>query len=119
MNSPYFNLSGKINRKSYVLFGAIVPIVFSTILFITLIAMYDMGLVLGDIAGEVAVYLIYALTGLVALAPAVKRLRDIGLNGWLAVSVFIPYLSIIAMVLLVFWPGRPEDSSTTTSTAKL
>lgn len=119
MSSPYFNLSGRMNRKSYVLFGVIVPIVFSTILFMTLIAMYDMGFVLSDFAGEVAVYLIYALTGLSALGPTVKRLRDIGLSGWFSFSVFIPYLCVIVIVLLVFWPSRPEKSAEITSVAKL
>ena len=119
MSSPYFNLSGRMNRKSYALFGVIIPIAFSTMLLITLIAMYDMGLILSNVAGEVAVYLIYALTGLMALGPTVKRLRDIHLSGWFSLSIFIPYLCVIAVALLVLWPGRPENSSESTSAAKL
>lgn len=59
----------------------------------------------------------YALTYAVSLAlicPAVsagsRRAHDIGQSGWLAALTVIPYLGLVAALVLVFIPGQPGDN---------
>lgn len=45
-----------------------------------------------------------------ATVSAARRLHDIGLSGAWALLVMVPVLNILAAVLLLCWPGRPEST---------
>ena len=44
------------------------------------------------------------------VALAVKRLHDFGKPGILAASLFIPVISIVAFLVLCFFPGDPAPN---------
>ena len=56
------------------------------------------------------VWFIFALISFVpALAVTARRLHDIGRSGWWQILAYIPYVSIIAsIVLIVFWCTEGE-----------
>tara|TARA_R110000751_G_scaffold71441_2_gene144646 strand:+ start:6293 stop:6712 length:420 start_codon:yes stop_codon:yes gene_type:complete len=39
------------------------------------------------------------------IAMAVKRLHDLNISGAVAICLFIPAVSIVAVLVLCFWPG--------------
>ncbi|MBB5213120.1 DUF805 domain-containing protein [Microbulbifer hydrolyticus] len=119
MDSPYFSLKGKINRRSYALFGVVVPSIFFFASYTSTLLVNNHLFSLSAGIGEIADYLILFLTAGLVLAPTVKRLHDVGLSGWFCVSVFIPNLGLIPMVLLVFWPGKSTECSESAEGGKL
>ncbi len=75
-----------------------------------LIAPLFVGLHLGD-ADLVMMALLLALPGMViAVASHVRRLRDIGLSGWLTLVGLLPFASTLMMFVYLFIPGRPREA---------
>ncbi len=78
-----------------------------------LIAPLFVGIQLGD-AQFAMMAMLLAIPGLLmALASHARRLRDIGLSGWLLVMGLIPFASTLMMFVYLFIPGRraPELAS--------
>ena len=77
-----------------------------------LIAPFFVGLQIGD-AQFTAMALVLAVPGMViALASHARRLRDIGLSGWLMVMGLIPFASTLMMFVYLLIPGsRPAEQT--------
>lgn len=58
---------------------------------------------LGAPAGDLRV-LAFALSILLSLGPAVRRFHDMGINGWVAIGLFIPGIGWLILVLLAVFP---------------
>lgn len=55
-----------------------------------------------------------------SIAMAVKRLHDINLPGPVAICLFVPAVSVVAMLVLCVWPGTvgPNDYGDETNRPK-
>jgi uncharacterized membrane protein YhaH (DUF805 family) len=102
----FFSVSGRVSRAAYFLAGlllAIVPAFF----------LYRFMLVAdGTTEGQGQIWaLAFWVAFLVSIwsnvALGVKRLHDFGQPGIFAVSLFIPVVSIVAFIVLCFFPGNP------------
>lgn len=59
----------------------------------------------GEISGFwLFVFAMFA--GWVAVTSSIKRVRNIGLNPWWLVTVFIPYLNIVVLAILFLAPQK-------------
>lgn len=99
-----FGFSGRISRAAYFLANVLISL-------FPLFALYRLTL-LPDGAevpsGWTFLFLAFAVVGLWSqLALGVKRLHDFGRPGVIAVTLFIPFLSIFIFLLLCFYPGNP------------
>lgn len=98
----FFGLSGRISRAAYILgmlfFVALYSAVFSRLI------------VLPEESGAFALWsIVFVLLIPVAIwttiALAVKRLHDINIPGPVSICLFVPAVSVLAMLVLAFWPG--------------
>jgi len=67
--------------------------------------------VLGDAVGvgstvEMAVFSLWLALGLpILVTAAVRRIRDVGFNGWWACLVIAPLVNILFLIALMTWPS--------------
>ncbi len=115
----YFNGSGRARRKEYwsfILFRALFMLGF---LFVGLIAILTLGASAHaqDVSGasaasaaSMAPMLVGWILGLPFLAPhyavSARRLHDVGLTGWLALLMLIPYLGALFMFIIALIPSQ-------------
>lgn len=100
----FFRTSGRVSRAAYFLAGLLVAIIEAFPLYrFTLVAEgtpeSDMWSVLFLLA------FIASLWSNVALA--VKRLHDLGKPGLIALVLFVPVISFVALFVLCLFPGQP------------
>jgi uncharacterized membrane protein YhaH (DUF805 family) len=115
----YFDGSGRARRKEYwsfILFRALFMLGF---LFVGLIAILTLGASAQaqDVSGSsaasaasMAPMLVGWILGLPFLAPhyavSARRLHDVGLTGWLALLMLIPYLGALFMFIIALIPSQ-------------
>ena len=104
-NNP-FSYSGRINRLVYFLTLVLIAI---SRLFVDFIKyLYDRNH--ND-------YILYAyiigmlIIGIIEIFAIIKRLRDIKWNPWFCLIGFVPYVTIIFRLLLIFIKGKYEQIS--------
>jgi uncharacterized membrane protein YhaH (DUF805 family) len=100
----FFSLSGRVSRSAYFLAGLLLAIAQAFPLYRFMLAPEE-STTAQMWAAVFGVVFFASLWCNVALA--VKRLHDFGRPGILAVSLFIPVISIIAFLVLCFFPGDP------------
>jgi uncharacterized membrane protein YhaH (DUF805 family) len=94
----YFSFIGRAGRQAYWFFWAVPSVL--------------LGIVLGVIAHftEHAISLLLLLLAPAFLwssvAVSVKRLHDIGMSGWWTILCFIPYLNLVAAIVLGLISGK-------------
>ena len=103
----YCGLSGRVSRAAYFLAGLLLAIAQA-------FPLYRLMLVPEESAGGQMWASVFGLIFLASLwcnvALAVKRLHDFGKPGILAVSLFIPVISIAAFLILCLFPGDPAPN---------
>jgi uncharacterized membrane protein YhaH (DUF805 family) len=57
--------------------------------------------------GYIAALLVY---GVIGLSLVIRRLQDIGWNGWLALVGIIPLVNIIFALIILFKAGTPGNN---------
>lgn len=100
----FFRFSGRISRAAYVL-G------FLFMLMVVSFPLYQFMRVHPESSAAQLWSLLFGLTFFAFLwahvAFSVKRLHDFDKPGLLAITLFIPIVSIITFVVLCFYPGTP------------
>lgn len=103
----FFSLSGRVGRAAYFLAGLLLAIAQA-------FPLYRYMLVPEDSPQAQMWSMIFGIVFLASLwcnvALAVKRLHDFGKPGILAASLFIPVISIVAFLVLCFFPGDPAPN---------
>lgn len=103
-----FGLSGRISRMPFVL--------------ATLFQVSVLGISLSQIlqhpegSSEAATWSLVLFVSMLAsvwitVATAIKRLHDINIPGAVVLCLFVPAVSVIAYLVLCFWPGTPGPNS--------
>lgn len=99
----FFGLSGRISRKAYLLSGLFMFVVQAFML-------YRFTLEPEGSAAGATWAMLFMLAGFVAIwstiALSVKRLHDFGANGFIAICLLIPAISLIAFVVLCIVKGN-------------
>ena len=100
----FFRFRGRVSRAAYFLAGLFLAIVQAFLL-------YRFTLAPQDSAESQVWALAFWLAMLASLwsnvALGVKRLHDFGKPGIIAAALFIPVISIVALVALCLFPGDP------------
>ncbi len=95
-------MEGRVGRLRYASGNLWMLVVFLAILTITL---RSIGIVTG------LVFLISAVAFLfLTIRLTVLRLHDLNLTGWWAVLSVVPTVGTIMTLVLMFWPGNPDDN---------
>ncbi len=96
-----FSFSGQSNRREY--WASVVLVV---------VGLLVIGAISGQLInrfgdGAVVPFLLAIIVGAVVLAAAsVRRLHDLGLRGWWALALLIPYVGLLALIPLLLVRGR-------------
>lgn len=102
----YAVFNGRVRRREYwmfVLFNGIVAMV-------ALILDNIFGITIGEAKFGV-IYLLFALAVLVpTIAITVRRLHDIGKNGWMVLLVLIPVIGALWLMVLLALEGSPAPN---------
>lgn len=98
----FFRLSGRISRVPYIL-GVLFFVVLCS-------AIVSRLMVLPEQSGEFALWslafvLLIPIIVWTSIALAVKRLHDINIPGPVSICLFVPAVSLLAMLVLSLWPG--------------
>jgi uncharacterized membrane protein YhaH (DUF805 family) len=113
----FFRFSGRLNRAAYILTFLFMLVVMS-------FPLYQFMRVPQESAAAQAWSTVFGIVFLVFLwghiASSVKRLHDMGKPGIMAVSLFIPVVSIIAFLVLCIFPGDagPNNYGQRTNSAR-
>ena len=103
----FFSLSGRVGRAAYFLAGLLLAIAQA-------FPLYRFFLVPeGSPEAQMwatAFSVVFLASLWCNIALAVKRLHDFGKPGILAASLFIPVISIVAFLVLCFFPGDPAGN---------
>ena len=108
IKNDYTNFSGSTNRKDfwmYVLFNFL--FYFASTIIPTL--MWSIGVRIGILFYAPTLYLL--ATFLPSLAIAVRRLNDIGKNGWWLLIALIPFVGAIWLIVLYCQEGSSGESA--------
>lgn len=101
----FFSLSGRVSRAAYFLAGLLLAIAQA-------LPLYRFMLVPEDSPEGQMWAVVFGVVFFASLwcnvALAVKRLHDFGKPGILALSLFIPVVSIVAFLVLCFLPGDSD-----------
>jgi len=98
----FFGLSGRISRVPYVL-GMLFFMALCSAVFSRLMALPEES---GQFAlWSLAFVLLIPVIIWTTIALAVKRLHDINIPGPVAICLFVPAVSFLAMLVLALWPG--------------
>ena len=100
----FFGFSGRVSRAAYFLAGLLLAVVQSFLLYRFMLVPQD------SVAGQMwafAFWITVAVSIWSNVALGVKRLHDIDRPGVIALSLFIPIISIVAFVALCLIPGSP------------
>lgn len=100
----FFSLSGRVNRAAYLLAFLLATMVPAFFLYRFMLTPQDSAL--GQTWAFVF-WVTFAISIWSNLALSVKRLHDLAQPGIFALALFIPVVSIVAFVLLCFYPGTP------------
>ncbi|MBL6447834.1 DUF805 domain-containing protein [Fulvivirga sp. 29W222] len=102
----YADFQGRARRKEYWFFTLF------NLLFVAVAILLDhlTGLAFDGI-GYGPIYLFYALALFVpGLAVAVRRLHDVGKNGWMVLISLIPIVGGIWLLILLLTEGHPQEN---------
>jgi uncharacterized membrane protein YhaH (DUF805 family) len=105
---PVEVFNGRMGRWSYLCSGfALVLIYLASIVVSTLLTWTASAIVGINLAvAGVFVYVILTLIGAVfSYSLTVRRLHDIGLNGWLGLTQYIYYFGPVFGIVALLWPG--------------
>lgn len=115
----YFNGSGRARRKEYwsfvlfrFLFTLMICLVVSFVVYLLTSHAWAQGTdsASGSEPGMFAVWFVWVLMGLPFTAPgwavAARRLHDIGMSGWLALLMLIPYVGGLFMLVCALIPSQ-------------
>jgi len=99
----FFKLSGRVSRAAYFLGGLLVAI-------LQAFPLYRFTLVAEGTPESEVWSMLFLAAFLVSLwsnvALAVKRLHDLGKPGLAALVLFVPFVSIVAFLVLCLFPGN-------------
>ena len=100
----FFGTSGRVSRAAYFLAGLLLAIVQAFFLYRMVMAQ-EAGI--ADTAWENAFIVSFFASLWSNVALGIKRLHDFDKPGIIAISLFIPVVSIIAFIALCLFPGNP------------
>ncbi len=101
LKNSYMEFGGRVSRRQYWMFA-----LFSILVSIVI------GIVAGIIPILSFVSVLYLLAILIpSIGLAVRRLHDIGLSGWFFLISIIPYVGMIALLLLLCLPGDAKTNA--------
>jgi len=98
----FFGLSGRIGRLPYILGNLFFVAVTGVIINQLMIVPEDSREI--DLWSLLFMLLLPTVLW-TSIAMAVKRLHDINLPGPVAICLFVPAVSLVAVLVLCFWPG--------------
>lgn len=102
----FFSVSGRVSRAAYFLAGLLLAIIPAFFLYRFMLVAEGASEGQGQI-WALAFWAAFLVSIWSNVALGVKRLHDFGQPGIFAVSLFIPVVSIVAFIVLCFFPGEP------------
>lgn len=99
-------MSGRVSRAAYFLAGLLLAIISAFFLYRFMLVAEGAAQGEGQM-WELAFRVAFVVSIWSNVALGVKRLHDFGRPGIFAASLFIPVVSIVAFVVLCFFPGDP------------
>lgn len=114
MYSPkVFSFEGRIGRMRYLAYGVGASIL------LMLAGSVAMGLTAGTMSSEgglsVAMIVVMGLIVIASLVVTVmfgkRRFNDLNRSGWWSVLLFLPYINLLPLLYLVFFPGTQGSNS--------
>ena len=107
--SSVFSPKGRFGRLSYLAWATLITIVSWVI---TMMMVGTSAMMSGDSMGF---FFQTPLVGIITIVSlvfgvifAIRRFHDINASGWWSILVFIPLLNLIAALVLMFAPGKPQ-----------
>lgn len=101
--NQYTDFNGRARRKEFWMF-----VLFNIIFAIIAMTIDNIFGIANDLTGYGPIYIIYSLAVLIpGLAVSVRRLHDIGKNGWMILIGFIPLIGWIWLIVLFATDGKP------------
>jgi len=111
MSKPVFEdlltFSGRRDRKSFLMFFAVL---FCFGVFLGMVILLIGHVALPPGMGRGIVLAGYGISAVLTLTLAAQRCRDIGITGWAALALVIPYAGWLALVAIALWPGQDGDN---------
>lgn len=104
----FFSVSGRVSRAAYFLAGLLLAIV--PAFFLYRLMLVSDGTTPPQGEGQMwlfAFWVAFLVSIWSNVALGIKRLHDFGQPGIFAASLFIPIISIVAFIVLCFFPGDP------------
>lgn len=100
----FFRFNGRVSRAAYFLAGLLLAVVQGFLLY--RFVQVEQGSPASQLWAS-AFWVAVAVSVWSNMALGVKRLHDLNRPGVLALSLFVPVISIIAFLVLCFFPGVP------------
>jgi len=95
-----FSFEGRINRKTF----------WITSFYLIIICIPIMHDATTHGIEKIVIVLFYIPVVWIMLATYVKRWHDLGKSGWLALTLFIPFINLVIVLYLGFTPGTSESN---------
>ncbi len=107
--SSVFSPKGRFGRLSYLAWGTLMAVVTSLITFMS----FGAAAMLDPEAGSFGLLFASPLATIVTIVStvvgvifAIRRFHDMNASGWWSISVLVPLVNFIAMLALIFVPGK-------------
>jgi uncharacterized membrane protein YhaH (DUF805 family) len=101
----YFSMQGRTGRRAYWLF-LILPLFLVGFMLGLFIRTFHISLLFGAALLLALVLLLFWIS----VAVSVKRLHDFGRSGWWVIACFIPYVHLVAFLVLGLIPGQADSN---------
>jgi uncharacterized membrane protein YhaH (DUF805 family) len=102
----YLNVlfTGRLNRRTYLVGGFLVGVVYYIILYI-------IGLLGHNALTSLLTLVVVLLVIVVGFSMSAKRWHDLGQSGWLSLLLLIPLVNFFVWLYLVFAPGKSGSNA--------
>ena len=102
----YLNVlfAGRLNRRTYLVGGFLIGIVYYVVLYIV-------GLLGHNALTSLLTLVIVLLVMVIGFSMSAKRWHDLGQSGWLSLLLLIPLINFFVWLYLVLAPGKSGSNA--------
>lgn len=104
--NPWINGKGRARRAEYWWFALFAAVILIGLMFID--AMWSYAATGEYVPALTVIFGLYLIGP--GVSVAVRRLHDVGMNGWLYLIALIPYLGAAFMLVVALIPGQPKTN---------